>query len=99
MKLPCETAVWYALPKIRADLAKELLDTGMTQKEVAEKLGITPAAVSQYRHKKRGKKVKMPGDYKERIRKAAGEIKDSENDEAIKKIICACCVRSRDKLV
>lgn len=54
MKLPCEIIVWYILPKIRSEIAKKLSESGIPQKEISEKLGITQAAVSQYINKKRG---------------------------------------------
>lgn len=55
MKMPCELIVWYVLPAIRRDLAAALKRKGMAQKEIAEKLGITPAAVSQYAKARRGR--------------------------------------------
>ena len=55
MKMPCELIVWYVLPTIRRELAKELVGTyGMTQAEVAKRFGVTDAAISQYLRKKRG---------------------------------------------
>ena len=45
MKSPCEIAVWFILPQIRAGLARELVRQGLSQKETAEKLKLTPAAV------------------------------------------------------
>jgi len=56
MKLPCEIAVWYCVPMIKSELAKELVkNRGMKQGQVAELLGVTQAAVSQYVSKRRGK--------------------------------------------
>lgn len=97
MKLPCEKALWYVLPQIRVDLTKELVKSDMSQKEVADILGVTPSAVSQYIHKKRGGKVKMSSDYKKRIRKTAEEIMDSTSEEQTQKLICRCCTASRPK--
>jgi len=43
----------------QADIAKELVKEGMSQKEVAERLGVTAPAISQYLSNKRaGQKVK-----------------------------------------
>ena len=36
MKPPCEIVVWYVIPAIRSELAKELLNLGMKQKDVSE---------------------------------------------------------------
>ncbi|MBA3044390.1 helix-turn-helix domain-containing protein, partial [archaeon] len=48
MKMPCEVIIWYILPGIRREITKSLLKNGLSQREVAKKLGITDAAVSQY---------------------------------------------------
>lgn len=95
MKLPCEKAIWYTLPQIRADLARELVNKGLSQKDAAAKLGITSSAVSQYVHKKRAGKTKTSAAYKKRITQAAEEIINSQNDEETSKIICLCCNMSR----
>ncbi|MFH1788804.1 MAG: helix-turn-helix domain-containing protein [Candidatus Altiarchaeota archaeon] len=93
MKLPCEKALWTVLPQIRSDLAQELLKQGLSQKEVAEKLGLTPSAVSQYIHKKRAVKMNRTKAYKEMITAAALKILASESDSAVSKVICACCTK------
>ena len=49
MKCPCEIIVWDVLPCIRAALAAELVEKGLSQNEISKMLGITQAAVSQYR--------------------------------------------------
>ena len=52
----CEYMMWNGLPVIRKQIASSMIkDFGLNQKETAEKLGITPAAVCQYLSKKRGK--------------------------------------------
>lgn len=52
----CEYMMWNGLPVIRKEIAESMInDYGLTQKETAEKLGITPAAVCQYVSKKRGR--------------------------------------------
>ena len=48
MKPSCEVVVKYVLPVFRAMVAKELIvKYKLSQNEVAQKLGITQAAVSQ----------------------------------------------------
>lgn len=91
MKLPCEEAIWYVLPQIRADLAKELVKRGVSQKDVAEKLGVTPSAVSQYMHKKRAGKITRSKDYDMMVINAAEEIIKDSNDAKVRAIICQCC--------
>ena len=52
----CEYMMWSGLPVIRKEIAESMInDFGLSQKEAAEKLGITPAAVCQYVSKKRGR--------------------------------------------
>ena len=55
LKQPCEQIVRRTLPAIRALIAQALVeDCGVYQTVVAEKLGITQAAVSHYLRSKRG---------------------------------------------
>jgi predicted transcriptional regulator len=52
----CEYMMWNGLPVIRKEIAESMIsDYGLSQKETAEKLEITPAAVCQYLSKKRGR--------------------------------------------
>ncbi len=49
MKTPCELVVGKILPTLRASVVKELSGKhGMKQSEIAKRLGITQASVSQY---------------------------------------------------
>jgi uncharacterized protein len=55
MILPDELVAKLAIPSIRALIARRLMtEYGLTQKQVADKLGITQAAVSNYVNGKRG---------------------------------------------
>lgn len=52
----CEYMMWNGLPAIRKEIAESMIDDfGLSQKETAERLGITPAAVCQYISRKRGR--------------------------------------------
>ena len=52
--MPQEIEVRYILPAIRRELASILIkDYKKSQKEVANVLGLTEAAISQYQHSKR----------------------------------------------
>jgi predicted transcriptional regulator len=54
-KAPCEQIVWDLLPAIRKEMTISLIKQHkMTQKEAAEKLGLSEAAVSRYISGKRG---------------------------------------------
>jgi len=55
IRTTCEHMMWNGLPVIRKEIAVSMInDYGLSQKETAEKLEITPAAVCQYLSKKRG---------------------------------------------
>jgi predicted transcriptional regulator len=91
MIFPCEKAVWYYLPQIRADLAKELVKTGMTQSSAAKMLGVTPAAVSQYLHKKRGGQNIKSRIYKQEIRNAVDKLREGATGAELHTFVCKCC--------
>jgi len=66
MKMTCELIVWYVLPSIRRELARELVDKHrLSQAEVARRFGVTDAAISQYLKAKRGtsKEIENSGKY------------------------------------
>jgi predicted transcriptional regulator len=68
MKIPCELIVWYVLPSIRRELARELVEKHhLSQAEVARRFGVTDAAISQYLKSKRGtsKEIENSGKYDE----------------------------------
>jgi predicted transcriptional regulator len=49
MKTPCEIIVWNVVPLIRREFAQNLINKHkLNQRETADKLGITEAAVSRY---------------------------------------------------
>lgn len=91
MIFPCEKAVWYNLPQIRADLAIELVKTGMTQSQAAKLLGVTPAAVSQYIHKKRGLQLPKTKVYRQEIKVAAKKLLDGASPADLRLMVCKCC--------
>jgi predicted fused transcriptional regulator/phosphomethylpyrimidine kinase/predicted transcriptional regulator len=48
MRPPCEIIVKVYLPRLRRLVAQELIARGLTQEQVAEKLGLSQAAISKY---------------------------------------------------
>lgn len=56
MKPHCVFVVKYVLPALRAKVASELIRRGYKVTEVANMMGLTQAAVSQYINSKRGQK-------------------------------------------
>lgn len=85
MKIPCELIVWYVLPSIRRELARELVEKHkLTQAEVARRFGVTDAAISQYLKSKRGtnKELENSGryeDFRAEINRAAQRIVDGSD--------------------
>ncbi len=57
----CERRSRVIIPIIKRALVEELHKRGLKVKEIAELLGMTPAAVSQYLHGKRGKYIRVRG--------------------------------------
>ncbi|HVQ01233.1 MAG TPA: helix-turn-helix domain-containing protein [Candidatus Thermoplasmatota archaeon] len=59
--------MWNGIPVIRKEIAERMIKKyGLSQRETAEKLGITPSAVCQYISNKRGKiEIKDNGINKE----------------------------------
>ncbi len=94
MKPPCEIVVWYVIPAIRSELAKELLNLGMKQKEVSEIMDITQPAVSQYITDKRGSGIVLDSDVKTMIKEFAFELSVGESTK--EDLIPRTCVICRN---
>ena len=90
-KLPCEKAIWDTLPIIRKEIACCMVhDFGLNQKEAAEILNITPAAVSQYKCNKRAdKEIKNPSILNE-IKKAT-ELIINNGSTVLETELCRLC--------
>src|SRR3989338_8090782 len=73
-QMPQEIEVWYIIPAIRRELTKSMIDLGLTQKQVAKRMGITEAAVSQYLSFKRAKEVVFSNAVLDEIRKSAKKM-------------------------
>ncbi|SFM91991.1 transcriptional regulator [Methanolobus profundi] len=94
MELPCQKIVWDVLPAIRAAIAEELVNCGLSQQEVAKELDMAPSAVSQYLSKKRGYRIVFDDDVKNSIRILAEEMKDGTVDNLPGRI-CTICKKLR----
>jgi len=58
--MPQEIEVWYLLPALRRALSQFFKEEyNLKQKDIADLLGLTEAAVSQYTRAKRGKALKF----------------------------------------
>lgn len=102
MKTPCELVVKTVLPTMRASIARELVQKhGMKQKEAAEILGVTDAAVSQYlsekRATKRGLRVFRSKEFEDLVKWTAKFIASSPGEVEAMKAMCLCCSSIRAK--
>ena len=92
MRPPCEIVVWYVIPSIRSELAKELLKLGMKQKAISELLDITQPAVSQYISDKRGHGIKFDEKTQNMIRLFAKDLMGQQLGQAdVIRRICDIC--------
>ncbi len=81
--MPQEIQVWYVIPALRREIAKCLVkDFDMTQREAAEELGVTEAAVSQYFKSRRAKEIDFEEDALELIRDACKRVAESDSSMA-----------------
>ena len=90
-RAPCEYMMWNGLPVIRKEIAESMINNyGLSQKEAAEKLGVTPAAVSQYLSKKRGKIKIIDNHILIEIQKSAEKIIEHGNSAVVTET-CRIC--------
>ena len=73
--MPQEIEVRYILPAIRRELARVFIEEHkFNQKEAANVLGLTEAAISQYQHSKRAKEVIFSNSAVNEIKVSADRI-------------------------
>lgn len=72
--MPQEIEVWYILPALRKEFSKIMVGKGMTQREIAKKLYLTEAAVSQYLKGKRGGNLDFSEDLQKEIKESANRL-------------------------
>jgi hypothetical protein len=90
-RTPCEYILWNGLPVIRKEIAESMISNfGLNQKEAAEKLGMTPAAVSQYLSKKRGNTAIENEELLKEITLSAERIISQEEVDVIEET-CRIC--------
>ena len=95
MKTPCEIVVWYVLPTIRREIAKEMVDTyHMKQADVGRSFGVTDAGISQYLKKKRGgstliEESRHYPEFLEEVKRSAKLIVEEKSDMSVE--MCRIC--------
>jgi len=82
MKLmPQEVELWYVYPSLRKEMASTMVKKhNLKQKEIAEKLKVSTAAVSHYVNEKRSKKKIFDKEFESRIEVSVKKIVDDEKD-------------------
>lgn len=100
MKTPCELVVGKIMPSMRAAVVKELSGKyRMKQAEIARKLGITQASVSQYLSSTRAGNTKMVEDFpkiKEYASEIAKRISNGEDRHGWSEVLCEACKDIRE---
>jgi len=101
MRPYCEIAVRFVIPAIRALVALKLMkDYGLTQAEVARKLGISQASVSYYFHSKRGKALtnalRSDTDVMRLINELTDYIAKGGGLKGMSKYICKICNKVKE---
>lgn len=79
-KLPQEISTWYIIPTIRREFVKELIRQGLSQKQAAQKLGLTEAAVSNYMKDKRASEIKLNKEILQTIKGSVVNILSKQSD-------------------
>jgi len=91
IKTPCEYMQWQGLPIIRRELVKSMIKIhGTNQKEAAEIMGLSPAAISQYLSKKRAKISIVNNDIITEINVSAEKIM-KQGQKVVPNEICRIC--------
>ena len=89
LTFPCEIIGWQILPAVRREIARHLVvDKKMKRKVVAQKLGITEAAICQYLKAKRGGTHKFNSHDLVKIREMAELMVNSEKGFSSMCVVC-----------
>ena len=101
MKPPCMMVVQYILPALRVEIAKELSgDYDLKNADIARKMDVTPAAVTQYLNRTRGGDASDLIKESDKVMGVVSEIaKDIVNEESPPDMLlmklCKACVTVR----
>jgi len=106
MKPPCTIVVQHILPALRLEIARELVEKyGMKRSEAANKMGVTPAAVTQYLSRVRGGSattlIEGSGKVMELVDEISADIAGGESaiDVLLFKLCRACAAARSEGLI
>ena len=95
-KTPCEQIQYTLLPNIRKELANCLIEIfKLSQNQAAIKLGLTPAAICQYKNHKRGKSTFFPQEILMEIVSSSKRI-NNYGPSVVQSELCRLCVLARN---
>jgi uncharacterized protein len=97
MQFPCELVVWKILPAIKAQIARNLKEKEMKQKDIAKVLDSTEAAVSQYLSGKRASEFKIPARMNDMLEIVSKAVAEGKNPKVLQYGICQVCKEIRTK--
>lgn len=92
MRPPCEIMVQKVLPAIRVEIARLLMqEYGLQQQDIAKRLGVSKAAISQYVSSKRGADTYFFDNAKEEIKDFAESVASNEDTSKLTEDFCNIC--------
>ncbi len=97
MRMPQEIELWYIIPSIRKELSIALRELNLTQRDIAKRLEITEAAISQYLKDKRAVKVNFNNKIMSEIKNSAKEIINGKN--SVNEILKICDLIRSEKVL
>jgi len=94
--MDCEVSSRRILPAIRKETVIRLVEAGEKQKDVAEALDITPAAVTQYIKGKRAGRLKLVREEKKEVEGLVRKVLDGKKLK--QEDFCPVCKKINSRL-
>lgn len=96
VRVPCEFLASSIIPVVRRELALKLVKSGFSQRKVAKMLRLTPSAVSQYMHSKRGVPKINGFEYVQKeIERLFNDFVNNKKEQLSGKDFCEICIALR----
>ncbi len=106
MKPPCMVVVQHILPALRLEITRELVEKyGMKRSDAATKMGVTPAAITQYLSRVRGGSATTLIEGNVKVMKIVDELSqdiaggESPLDVLLLKLCMACTAARSEGLI
>lgn len=96
--LPSEVKARFVIPAVRKELSKKMSEKGLSQTEIANELGLTQSAVSQYlRNKRAVSKLEINPDLDNEMELSVNKIMDSNSGSTAALEIMRICDILKEK--